>query len=261
MAVDQRTKRLPCLALIAGCICSDDVNNPGARNVYVPHAPDLATTEDKAFSVNEVCLLPPTIHGFSFRSRRWGEFAVQQLEPMVWSDKSFEHLVISPSHRRMISSLVKVYSSSLKDKLLRDVVRGKGDGLIIAVHGPPGTGKVSLSVTRLRQQTAEIESLAVDADIDCRSGLRALETAFVLSKRRGATHKPSWPREGTANAARRMYTAGTGQPMLICIAQLVSKWDAVLLIDEADLFLEQRTNNNIERNALVVVFLRSEGLN
>ena len=38
--------------------------------------------------------------------------------------------------------------------------------------------------------------------------------------------------------------------------QLCSHWSAVLLIDEADVFMEARTTNNLERNELVSIFLR-----
>lgn len=37
---------------------------------------------------------------------------------------------------------------------------------------------------------------------------------------------------------------------------LVPVWDAVVLIDEADVFLEERSVANVERNAMVAVFLR-----
>ena len=37
---------------------------------------------------------------------------------------------------------------------------------------------------------------------------------------------------------------------------LVPIWDAVVLIDEADVFLEERSVANVERNAMVAVFLR-----
>jgi SpoVK/Ycf46/Vps4 family AAA+-type ATPase len=37
---------------------------------------------------------------------------------------------------------------------------------------------------------------------------------------------------------------------------VAKKWDAVLLLDEADVFLEQRTVNDLQRNRLVSVFLR-----
>ena len=40
------------------------------------------------------------------------------------------------------------------------------------------------------------------------------------------------------------------------ILDLCSTWDALVLIDEADLFLEKRTSTEIERNALVCVMLR-----
>ena len=37
---------------------------------------------------------------------------------------------------------------------------------------------------------------------------------------------------------------------------LVPEWNAVVLIDEADVFLEERGAADIERNAMVAVFLR-----
>ena len=33
--------------------------------------------------------------------------------------------------------------------------------------------------------------------------------------------------------------------------RLAEKWDAIILIDEADVFLEQRTTNDLVRNGLV----------
>lgn len=40
------------------------------------------------------------------------------------------------------------------------------------------------------------------------------------------------------------------------ILEVAGQWNAVILIDEADVFLEARTGQNIERNAMVGVFLR-----
>jgi hypothetical protein len=37
---------------------------------------------------------------------------------------------------------------------------------------------------------------------------------------------------------------------------LVPGWDAIVLMDEADVFLEARGTSDIERNAMVAVFLR-----
>jgi hypothetical protein len=40
------------------------------------------------------------------------------------------------------------------------------------------------------------------------------------------------------------------------IFTLAPSWGAVVLIDEADVFLEERSSSSIERNAMVAVFLR-----
>ncbi|EHL01856.1 putative ATP-dependent zinc metalloprotease FtsH [Glarea lozoyensis 74030] len=41
------------------------------------------------------------------------------------------------------------------------------------------------------------------------------------------------------------------------ILEMVSKWNAILLLDECDVFLEARTSNDLERNKLVSIFLRT----
>jgi hypothetical protein len=48
-------------------------------------------------------------------------------------------------------------------------------------------------------------------------------------------------------------TAGQMENSLKNALKLASAWDAVLLIDEADVFLEQREVHDLERNALVSV--------
>jgi SpoVK/Ycf46/Vps4 family AAA+-type ATPase len=40
------------------------------------------------------------------------------------------------------------------------------------------------------------------------------------------------------------------------ILEMSAKWDAVLLLDEADVFLEARSTHDLERNKLVSIFLR-----
>lgn len=40
------------------------------------------------------------------------------------------------------------------------------------------------------------------------------------------------------------------------VLEISAKWDAVLLLDECDVFLEQRTIADLQRNKLVAVFLR-----
>jgi AAA+ superfamily predicted ATPase len=52
-------------------------------------------------------------------------------------------------------------------------------------------------------------------------------------------------------------TAEELEERLSLIFERASKWNALLLLDEADVFLEQRSIGDINRNALVCVFLRT----
>lgn len=40
------------------------------------------------------------------------------------------------------------------------------------------------------------------------------------------------------------------------ILEVAHLWNAVILLDEADIFLEKRSDNDIHRNAMVGIFLR-----
>ena len=98
-----------------------------------------------------------------------------------------------------------------------DVVEGKGNGLILLLHGPPGTGK-----TLTAESVAELASKPLyrvtcgDIGTDPESVEKYLESALFI---------------GTI-------------------------WGCVVLLDEADVFLEERTQTDLVRNALVSVFLR-----
>jgi hypothetical protein len=50
--------------------------------------------------------------------------------------------------------------------------------------------------------------------------------------------------------------AKTVDQALIQILELAQTWKAVLLLDEADVFLFQRSSSDVVRNALVSIFLR-----
>ena len=51
-------------------------------------------------------------------------------------------------------------------------------------------------------------------------------------------------------------TASEVEKTLGSVLELCQTWDALVLIDEADIFLEARTSTEIQRNALVCVMLR-----
>lgn len=98
-----------------------------------------------------------------------------------------------------------------------DIIDGKGGGCIFLLAGEPGTGKTL---------TAEV-------------------TAEHLK--------------------RPLYMVGVGElgtsaseleERLRQVLDIAATWNAVLLLDECDIFMEARTDSNIQRNAMVGVFLR-----
>lgn len=99
-----------------------------------------------------------------------------------------------------------------------DLIAGKGNGLIMLLHGGPGTGK-----TLTAESVAEIAEMPLynvtcgDIGTSADAVEKYLQTVLVLGK----------------------------------------AWNCVLLLDEADIFLEERTLSDLERNSLVSVFLRT----
>jgi len=98
-----------------------------------------------------------------------------------------------------------------------DIVEGKGGGCVLLLHGPPGVGK-----TLTAEATAEY----------LRRPLYTLTSGELGTK----------PTELEENLSR--------------VLELTAIWDAVLLIDECDIFLQQRTGEDVMRNAMVGIFLR-----
>lgn len=67
---------------------------------------------------------------------------------VTWNKEAFEHLVLPSRTKELIKALVMVRSPvrgtkqamSLAGKR-EDLIAGKGNGLIMLLHGGPGTGK------------------------------------------------------------------------------------------------------------------------
>ena len=63
---------------------------------------------------------------------------VDQIEPIVWNKKAFDRLVLEKKSKELVTALVTVHVSTNK---IGDIISGKGNGLIILLHGSPGVGK------------------------------------------------------------------------------------------------------------------------
>jgi Cdc6-like AAA superfamily ATPase len=83
-------------------------------------------------------LLPLTIKGYNLRRKKWYDVAVDRISPVVWNKQVFETLVMDRKSKDLIQALISKQVSSQKST---DLIVGKGNGLILLLHGGPGTGK------------------------------------------------------------------------------------------------------------------------
>ena len=98
-----------------------------------------------------------------------------------------------------------------------DVVANKGGASIFLLHGPPGCGK-TLTAEAIAELLKKPLYIVTAGDL----GITAAEVEKTLGS----------------------------------VLDLCQTWDALVLIDEADIFLEARNSTEIQRNALVCVMLR-----
>jgi AAA+ superfamily predicted ATPase len=98
-----------------------------------------------------------------------------------------------------------------------DIVTGKGRGLTVLLHGPPGTGKTLTAECIAEKQRRPLYTVSC-GDL----GTEPLDLECRLKK----------------------------------IFNYAVAWKAILLLDEADIFLQERDMHDVRRNALVSIFLR-----
>ncbi|KAL8329766.1 hypothetical protein RB597_005172 [Gaeumannomyces tritici] len=130
---------------------------------------------------------------------------------------AFEQLVLPRGHKEMVTSLVTQHFRDKASGGNADIVRGKGKGLIILLHGAPGVGKTTTAegVAEMFEKPL-FQMTCGDLGTSAPEVEKALESHFSLANR----------------------------------------WGCVLLLDEADVFLAARQKEDFVRNGLVSVFLR-----
>ncbi|KAL9117302.1 MAG: hypothetical protein Q9187_006162, partial [Circinaria calcarea] len=83
-------------------------------------------------------LLPAHVYGFKMQEKKWVELQVQFISPVIWNKQAFESLVVEDDTKELIIALV---TNQLVAEKATDLMDGKGNGLIVLLHGGPGTGK------------------------------------------------------------------------------------------------------------------------
>ncbi|KAG0589459.1 hypothetical protein KC19_1G021900 [Ceratodon purpureus] len=166
---------------------------------------------------------PAIVYGFSFHLKKWGSFSVCGISEINFNTSAFDDLVMDADTKEVIENLVR---KQLEDgKIIQDSqergkvdsIASKGEGSIILCYGPPGTGKTL---------TAESLSEKLQCPLWCLSVSELGITPQILEK------------------------------TLVKVMNVAASWGALLLLDEADNFIERRTSSDLTRNAMTGVFLR-----
>jgi hypothetical protein len=168
------------------------------------------------FTEEELLIASPVVLGFSFSEKAWLEFSLAGIQLISWNDEAFSTLVLPAQIKQNLKGLVSSHRFDAA-KTIDDVIVGKGKGLNVVLHGPPGVGK-----TLTGESIAEYLRCPLYAVSSGELGTNAAQLERDLNRIMDITHA----------------------------------WGAILLLDEADVFLEARQPHDIHRNALVSVFLR-----
>ncbi|KAK2051880.1 ATPase [Colletotrichum caudatum] len=186
---------------------------------------DDSSTTQRGLTNHDLLLCPSAVMAYVFRTRTWEYVHIKNLQQPQFDEDMIGHLVISEQRLRTLKALSKSFARVNKHgegindaKWSAGFVRGKGNGLIFLLHGKPGVGK-----------TCTAECIA---EFTCRP-LMVLTSSDIGTDPRQVEYNL------TSNFKRAM------------------SWGAVLLIDEADVFMERRTTSDLTRNSLVAGFLRA----
>ena len=99
----------------------------------VSHVRMPLTTSEDVFIFS-----PSRVWAFSLKHKSWKMVEVHKLSPVSCAKDPFEKLVMSDQYKLVVESMV---DSHLGKPIFSDIVKDKGRGLIVLLHGGPGTGK------------------------------------------------------------------------------------------------------------------------
>jgi SpoVK/Ycf46/Vps4 family AAA+-type ATPase len=166
----------------------------------------------------DLVYLSPMVKGYDLKSKLWLQFYVEDIRAVDWNDEAYEHLVYPEEQKDLVLSFVENHQSTRAAGMdMDDVIKGKGQGLILLLSGPPGSGK-TLTAEAVADKTRRPLYYLQAEDL----GVNAACLGANLKK----------------------------------VFELATEWDAVILLDEADVFMAERNPQDIARNELVSIFLR-----
>ncbi|KAJ5553329.1 ATPase AAA-type core [Penicillium frequentans] len=159
------------------------------------------------------------VYGYVLNDRAWDILEVSGLrQPKIQKD-IIDTLVLKPERNKtLIKAVCEIFGGTNTKGFSSDFIHGKGEGQILLLHGPPGTGK-TLTAESVAEYTGRPLLSITAADLG---------------------HEPELLERNLLEFFRN-----------------AQKWNAIVLLDEADVYLETRSTQDLRRNGIVSVFLRA----
>lgn len=172
--------------------------------VGTPKMPTRSPLTPEKMSEEQLLMCSPTVLGFSFGDKMWVEFAIDSIHEIIFNTGAFDSLVLPESQKSIVRALVENHTGKGKTEKKRpgidDIIRGKGQGLVAVLHGRPGVGK-TLTAEGISEYLRKPLYMVSAGEL----GTDSRELEHQLSR----------------------------------ILDICYGWGAVLLLDEADVFLER----------------------
>ncbi|KAK3683413.1 P-loop containing nucleoside triphosphate hydrolase protein [Podospora appendiculata] len=220
-----------CRTFVSDCPCSVCRDDAAKRDRMVValfedyNSIDPTAEPREELTNHQFFLCQFEIAAFVFKTRKWEPLHVSGFSEPDFDEGMIDGLVMNEGRKNTLKALSKAFARRNRnneqlsnDMWAADFVKGKGSGLIFLLHGKPGVGK-TCTAECISAFTKRPLMVLTPSDI----GTSASEVELHLT--------------------RNFKTARS--------------WDAVLLIDEADVFMERRTTADLVRNSLVAGFLRA----
>jgi hypothetical protein len=84
----------------------------------------------------DLIICTASIVAYSLSTMKWGPFKVECVVDLVYDEGAFASLLIDQEYKDTILSLVSIHAD--ERAMLDDVIAGKGKGMFMLLHGPPG---------------------------------------------------------------------------------------------------------------------------
>ncbi|KAI5917972.1 P-loop containing nucleoside triphosphate hydrolase protein [Camillea tinctor] len=219
------------LAIGTSCsMCLAEIINLQPYPDAIEHDPAMCRATDQAvkqtiaenINDSECSLLfcPPKLWAFSLKHKSWKMVLPQDLKRVQGQgkeDNALDRLYMDWNNKQHLCSILKAHLKNRSSGFNLDVIKGKGKGFNILLHGNPGTGKTLTAECLAEKEGAPLYAVTCgDLGTDVNILEQQLEKVLFQA----------------------------------------TNWGAILLLDEVDVLFQKRSGQSLfDRNAIVSIFL------